>query len=710
MTQTNTKFQPATRDLIQLERPGFVKVSPDGDKTAIGIQITNWRENRYETHVQLWSDDKSLSWLTRTGSAIQVEWLDNQTAAVLRTGPDQDETAQVWVYENCTGEGWQVTDHKGGVAWFKPFAGGILFKAQDPERTQKKDRKAQYGDYVHFEQESSASGLYWTHLDEMRTYQFKSRLCTDKESEKLVKPVVEFSRLLPEPFSIQGVVPSPNDDAVYFTCWRRDDLVYMRHTNAFCLQTDPLAALQADMEIREVKLEMGSSETEENTNEDLSHLGEIIPLQAPKFAQIAAVSPDGATLLVSYQARDDKFFTQSDLWSIPMKSALAAANEAAFKAGMRCLSGDFDHDLYAVNWVERGIYASYFASTGVYIAQIDESGGVATVDLEGLFGSWQIDVSTNGVIGFIGSSADRFQEAYVLRPDQPVGPSQLVQLTDFGAAVAGWQLPVVETVSWQSADGTTIEGVLYKPADFDPQNTYPLAFVVHGGPRGLSAEVLLQGDDLAYYPTVQLVNQGVLVIKPNYRGSVGRGQAFTELNVNNLGVGDLWDLESAINHFASLGWVDPALVGCMGWSQGGYISAFAGLRSDRFKAVSVGAGISDWYTYHISNDIPDFTIDYLSGSPFRDRQIYDKTAPIKGLPDARTPVLIQHGSDDRRVPLSNAMELYRGLQEMGVPVELFIYPGMGHPITKPRENHAVMEQNLAWFEHYLLGKDLHLPE
>jgi dipeptidyl aminopeptidase/acylaminoacyl peptidase len=180
------------------------------------------------------------------------------------------------------------------------------------------------------------------------------------------------------------------------------------------------------------------------------------------------------------------------------------------------------------------------------------------------------------------------------------------------------------------------------------------------------------------------------------------------LNVDNLGVGDLWDLESAIDHLVDLGMVDPEKVGCMGWSQGGYISAFAGLHSERFAAVSVGAGISDWYTYHISNDIPAFTTDYLSASPFRDRAIYEKTAPIANLEGAHTPMLIQHGEEDRRVPVSNALELYRGLKEMEVPVELFLYPGMAHPITRPRQNHAVMHQNLNWFSHYLLGEPLDL--
>ncbi len=90
-----------------------------------------------------------------------------------------------------------------------------------------------------------------------------------------------------------------------------------------------------------------------------------------------------------------------------------------------------------------------------------------------------------------------------------------------------------------------------------------------------------------------------------------------------------------------------------------------------------------------------FVNQFVCRSPFRDREPYVRAAPMSNLANAKTPMLIQHGAEDRRVPLSNAMELYRGLKEMNVPVELFIFPGMGHPITRPRENHAVMHQNLT---------------
>jgi dipeptidyl aminopeptidase/acylaminoacyl peptidase len=406
-------------------------------------------------------------------------------------------------------------------------------------------------------------------------------------------------------------------------------------------------------------------------------------------------------------------YTREDLWLAETKSIERAKNPTACLRAMTNITASFDRDMMAVYWTEAGIYGDYVESTQIRLAHLNENGTVSPLDFGlsefvGVFGFGNFHVSGSGQVALAGTNAKSFPEMYFAIPAKKNKKWTVRQLTHLGMQVEGWDLGEVEMITWQSRDGVQIEGVLRKPSNFNPAKKYPLVFIVHGGPTWFSPDYLLSGEDLWYYPALQFNLKDVLVLKPNYRGSLGRGQAFTELNVNNLGVGDLWDLESAVDHLVELGWVDPNRVGCMGWSQGGYISAFVGLHSDKFKAVSVGAGISDWYTYHISNDIPDFTRDYLSGSPFRDRALYEKTAPISNLSKAKTPMLIQHGSNDRRVPLSNATELYRGLKEMGVPVELFIFPGMGHPITKPRENHAVMYQNLNWFSHHLLGEDLKL--
>src|SRR5208283_3302167 len=118
------------------------------------------------------------------------------------------------------------------------------------------------------------------------------------------------------------------------------------------------------------------------------------------------------------------------------------------------------------------------------------------------------------------------------------------------------------------------------------------------------------------------------------------------------------------------GIVDPARMGSMGWSEGGYISAFLTTSSDRFKAVSVGAGISDWTTYYANTDITPFTPQYLHGTPWDDPGIYRKTSPISYIAKAKTPTLIQHGGADRRVPIPNAFELRQALEDHGVPVKM----------------------------------------
>jgi dipeptidyl aminopeptidase/acylaminoacyl peptidase len=126
--------------------------------------------------------------------------------------------------------------------------------------------------------------------------------------------------------------------------------------------------------------------------------------------------------------------------------------------------------------------------------------------------------------------------------------------------------------------------------------------------------------------------------------------------------------------------------------------------TDRFAAISVGAGISDWATYYYNTDITPFTLKYLGDNPVNDPEIYRKTSPISYVKQARTPTLIQHGELDRRVPPPNGYELRQALEDRGVPVEMIVYTGYGHGITKPKSVRAVMLHNR--FNHYLWGDPL----
>jgi len=274
------------------------------------------------------------------------------------------------------------------------------------------------------------------------------------------------------------------------------------------------------------------------------------------------------------------------------------------------------------------------------------------------------------------------------------------------AQVRDWTLGTAEVVSWKSQDGTTIEGILRKPADYDPAKKYPLLVLIHGGPTGVSVPALSPGDtyqreEVSYYPVQALLARGALVLQPNYRGSTGYGAAFRALNVRNLGVGDMWDVMSGVDALIARGIVDPEKLGSMGWSQGGYISAFLTTNTDRFRAISVGAGISDWMTYYVSTDITPFTRQYLHATPWDDPAIYAKTSPITTIKKAKTPTLIQLGRADKRVPVPDSFELYRGLQDQHVPARLILYTGFGHGITKPKSNWAILQANLDWFGHYI---------
>jgi len=171
----------------------------------------------------------------------------------------------------------------------------------------------------------------------------------------------------------------------------------------------------------------------------------------------------------------------------------------------------------------------------------------------------------------------------------------------------------------------------------------------------------------------------------------------------------MWDVMSGVQHLIDAGIADPERMGAMGWSQGGYISAFLTTNTHVFQAISVGAGISDWMTYYVNTDIHPFTRQYLKGTPWDDPEIYALTSPMTNINQASTPTQIQHGEFDQRVPIPDAYELYQGLQDVGVETRLIVYKGFGHGISKPKELLAGVWHNWQWFGKYIWGEEIELP-
>jgi dipeptidyl aminopeptidase/acylaminoacyl peptidase len=367
----------------------------------------------------------------------------------------------------------------------------------------------------------------------------------------------------------------------------------------------------------------------------------------------------------------------------------------------KALGAPFDEEPSLVAWRATGVFFAASDHTYSHLYRLDPDTGAVSKALPSdrvVDSSFSL-TKDGGTAAFLRADAQSLPEVVLSRAG-----AAATKLTTMTAQIARWTTSTLEVVSWKSTDGATIEGVLHKPADFDASRRYPLLVVVHGGPTGVSRAVPFTS---SIYPIDVWVPRGVLVLEPNYRGSIGYGEKFRALNVRNLGVGDAWDVLSGVDALVAQGIVDPARVGTMGWSQGGYISAFLATHdAARFKAISVGAGISDWMTYYVNTDIHPFTRQYLRATPWDDPEIYAKTSPITYIKQAKTPTLIQHGAADQRVPLPNAYELYQGLQDNHVPSRLIVYEGfggIGHGPTKPKSYRATMDHNLEWFDQYFFG-------
>lgn len=633
---------PNIEDLMKVKSLGGAQISPDGRWVAYTVTEADFKQDAYVTQVWLVDTETGRSFQVTRGekSSGNVAWSPDG-AWLSFTSSRVGDKNQIFVIRPDGGEALQLTKAEngvGGYTWSRDGA-GIAFSAADPTPQAMKDRKEHLGDWEVVRKEYQHSHLW-----------------TFEVAEALKGPVTGTQRTKGKEFTVGSFNYSPDGKWIAFSATINPDLINGQTADIYLLNL-------GDNAVRKLV--------------DLPG-----PDNNPNW------SPDGKQIVFSSALGNPKFYHAN--------SRLAVVSVEGGKP--RSITNAFDEQPQLVEWNEGGIYFGGLQKTASHLYRADPATGNITrlSKPDNLMMSGASFTRDGKRIAFTAPSATTLSEIY-LASLSDFAPRKLTSMTD---QVKDLRLATREVISWTSQDGATIEGILVKPADFDPGKKYPLLCIIHGGPTGIDRPTLL---DARYYPADIWAGRGALLLKVNYRGSAGYGEKFRQLNVGNLGVGDAWDVLSGVDFLIKKGWVDPARVGCMGWSQGGYISAFLTTSSDRFAAISVGAGISNWATYYYNTDITPFTIQYLGDDPADDPAIYAKTSPMTYIKKAKTPTLIQHGEFDKRVPIPNAYELRQGLEDRGVPVELIVYKGFGHGITKPKAMRAVMMHNLTWFNHYLFG-------
>jgi dipeptidyl aminopeptidase/acylaminoacyl peptidase len=298
--------------------------------------------------------------------------------------------------------------------------------------------------------------------------------------------------------------------------------------------------------------------------------------------------------------------------------------------------------------------------------------------------------------GFTSQTAEQPVEAFVGAVD-PFAPVQVSRVQNPMKVTLGR----TETVEWKSPDGKSIEGLLTYPAGYQAGTRVPLLVIVHGGPAGVFVRSFT--GNAAPYLVAAFASRGYALLRCNVRGSSGYGRDFRYANRSDWGGGDYRDILSGVDHLISKGIADPERMGVMGWSYGGYMTSWVITQTKRFKAASVGAGVTNLMSFTGTADIPSFVPDYFEGEYWDVFDRWRSHSAMFNVKGVSTPTLIQHGDADVRVPISQGYEFYNALKRQNVPVTMVVYPRQPHGIQEPKMMLDAMQRNLDWFDRWIQG-------
>lgn len=629
-------------DILGLQSVGDVSLSPVGGWIAYVVTHRDLENNTNDSDIWVVAaEDGSPTRLAHSPKSDRApQWAhDGSWLAFLS---DRGGTTQVYGINPWGGEAWQITDWESGVSSFalSPNGERLAFLATPEKSEADKEREELRGRPTVWD---SAYATEWAVL-------WDAPLENGKAGEE--------TRISPEGQFVQGFVWAPDSRGL---AWSARPLPALR-TGAY-----------ADVYV-------GSTEGEAPKKVTSVEGGE---------SPVAWV--DGLGLVVSGSGHFLGTFNRQ-LWLVPTDRPGDAVS----------LTSGLDENAGFVAATANSLLVEAAYRTGRRLYRIPLSAGEPAGDPQVVsdderFYSGFSASKDLGEIAFLAETSMDTPDVFVSGGTR-FSPRKL---TDVNPQVRDLALGEQRIVRWESrADGEDIEGVLTLPVGYQEGQTVPLLLVIHGGPSGVStARHLGRG---GAYPIPVFSGLGYAVLQPNYRGSAAYGERFRGLNRGDISGKDWVDVDSGVDHLIEEGIADPERLGIMGWSFGGHHTYWGITQTNRYKAASAGAGANDLISMYSQTDLPAFYHTYLGPRPWEDFDLYEERSAYRNVERVTTPLLIQVGERDERVPAEQSIQFYEAVKGIGkIPTKLVIYPGQPHGVREPRLQRDLMIRNVEWFTRWI---------
>ncbi|MDX5422458.1 MAG: S9 family peptidase [Hymenobacteraceae bacterium] len=405
-----------------------------------------------------------------------------------------------------------------------------------------------------------------------------------------------------------------------------------------------------------------------------------------------AWAPDGKTF--AYMAADDKNWElrNDKIWVMDPASKQH-----------RQVSGKFEGNIYNYYWAPdaKSILFSGLHRTNSNLYRLNVAKGDVK-NLSNRTGSWRIlDVNADrskAILSF--SDYKTPTDLYVSSLDK-FSPTRLTNLNP--RLTDSLQLATAEVVTWKSKDGLEIEGILYLPVNYQKGKQHPLLLHIHGGPAGVFTN--------SFNPSYHVwANLGYVQLAPNVRGSSGYTDALLRGNMGDIGGGDYEDLMSGVDKLIADGMVDKEKMAVRGWSYGGILGGTTITKTNRFKAASLGAMVSDWASEYGIGFNHDVRLWYIQGTPWENPEGYRQKSVLTHAKNIQTPTLILHGLSDVTDTEAQSMMLFTALKDMDKTVRYIQFPREPHGFREPRHQRIRDIEEIKWIQKYTLGIDWQAPE